>query len=377
MRATIRFGRILGIEVGVHYSWFLIAVLITVSLAGHFHEVNADWGDVVIWIASIITGVLFFAGVLVHELAHSVVARARGGSVRSITLFALGGMAQIDKDVEDASTEFLMAIAGPLTSGAIGCLCLGAAATLGWRPHLTPATPTLAVLVWLGYINISLGIFNMIPGFPLDGGRVFRAIIWWFTRSRDRATAIAARVGQAVALLFILYGLWGFFGGRAGYGGLWLALIGWFLLEASRSSLLQMQMVARLAGVTAADVMARDCPVVDSRLSLQAFVQEQLLRGAEECYVVKEDGYVVGVVTTRDVTAIPKGRWPATTVKDAMRPLARLKAVTSATPLMEALETMGRYRLRQMPVVDGGELQGILTRGHILQVLEAREQLKA
>ncbi len=376
MRATIRLGRIFGIEVGVHYSWFLIAVLITVSLAAHFHQVNSDWGDVVIWVASIITGVLFFAGVLVHELAHSVVAISRGGSVRAITLFALGGMAQIEKDVSDASTEFLMAIAGPLTSIAIGFLCIGIAFALGWRRHIAPWTPTLAVLVWLGYINISLGIFNMIPGFPLDGGRVLRAIVWWITKNQERATVIAARVGQLVALAFILYGLWGFFLGGGGYGGLWLALIGWFLLEAARSSVAQMRMASRLAGVRVEDVMDRDCRAVDARTPLLDFVQQQLLHSGNQCFVVRDDGYVIGLISTRDVAAIPKSRWPSIQVKDAMRPLTGIKSVAPGTSLMDALQAMGSRGIREMPVVRDGELQGVLSRAHILQVLESRAALK-
>ena len=376
MRATIRLGHVFGIEVGVHYSWFLIAVLITVSLAAHFHQVNSDWGDAVIWTASIITGLLFFAGVLVHELAHSVVAISRGGSVRAITLFALGGMAQIDKDVSDASTEFLMAIAGPVTSVAIGFVCIGIALALGWHRHIAPWTPTLAVLVWLGYINISLGVFNMIPGFPLDGGRVLRAIVWWITKNQERATVIAARIGQLVALAFILYGLWGFFLGGGGYGGLWLALIGWFLLEAARSSVVQMRMASRLAGVRVEDVMDRDCRAVDARMPLLEFVQ-QLVHAGDQCFVVRDDGYVIGLISTRDVAAIPKSRWPTIQVKDAMRPLTGIKSVAPGTSLVDALQAMGSRGIREMPVVRDGELQGVLSRAHILQVLESRATLKA
>ncbi len=223
MEAQIRLGRIFGVEIGLHYTWFLIALLITLSLAGQFRTANPEWGGGVIWTTAVLTGVLFFAAIIAHELSHAAVAKARGLPVKSITLFALGGVAQIEKDAADAKTEFWMGIAGPIASAVIGFLLLGIAFALGWTPMSgtmmsTPDSPLLAMLVWLGYINITLAIFDMIPGFPLDGGRVLRAIIWWVTGKADRSTRIAARVGQAVALGFIALGLIRFFGGE-GFGG--------------------------------------------------------------------------------------------------------------------------------------------------------------
>src|SRR5881397_1671054 len=208
MKAQIKLFKIFGIQIGLHYSWLLIAVLVVLSLAGQFAATNREWGSNVIWGLAILTALLFFAAIVVHELSHAAVAKARGLPVRSITLFALGGVAQIEKEAADAKTEFWMGIAGPITSAVIGLVLLGIAAALGWTPASrtlmsTPDTPLLAMLVWLGYINVSLAVFNMIPGFPLDGGRVLRAILWWLTGDAARSTRTAARTGQGVAFGFI------------------------------------------------------------------------------------------------------------------------------------------------------------------------------
>src|SRR5882672_6994691 len=171
MKAQIKLFRIFGIQIGLNYSWLLIAVLVVLSLAGQFAATNREWGANVIWGAAILTALLFFAAILVHELSHAAVAKARGLPVRSITLFALGGVAQIEKEASDAKTEFWMGIAGPITSAVIGIICLGIAAGIGWTPSGSHQSPLAAMLGWLGVINILLAVFNMIPGFPLDGGR--------------------------------------------------------------------------------------------------------------------------------------------------------------------------------------------------------------
>src|SRR5581483_2882134 len=214
MRSNIRLGRIAGIEIGLHYSWFIIAALIAFSLGEQFRHNNSDWSSAQIWAAAIFTAVMFFVGLLLHELSHSLVAKARGLKVRAITLFALGGVSQIEDDATDAKTEFWVAIAGPLASFVIGGICLALAHAMGWRHGVEPTTAATAVLFYLGDINIILGLFNLIPGFPLDGGRVLRAIVWAFTKNADRATRIAARVGQVVAFLFIVVGIWQFFRGQ-------------------------------------------------------------------------------------------------------------------------------------------------------------------
>src|SRR5262252_1718468 len=224
------------------------------SLSAQFHSSNPSWGDGVTLALAVATAILFFISLLLHELAHSLVATSNGLPVREITLFALGGVSQIEKNPTSARLEFWMAFVGPLTSAVIGGICLLAARALGGAT----SDPWMAMLLWLGYINLMLAAFNLIPGYPLDGGRVLRAIIWWNTGDADRSTRAAAKVGQAVALAFIALGIFRFFGG-AGVGGLWIAFIGWFLLQAARESYVQVGLAHVLKGVRVADVMTRDC----------------------------------------------------------------------------------------------------------------------
>ncbi|HYE66664.1 MAG TPA: site-2 protease family protein [Pyrinomonadaceae bacterium] len=376
MQAQIKLGRIFGIEIGLHYSWVIIALLVTFSLAGQFYTTNPDWGPGVIWATAIITGLLFFVAILLHELSHAVVAKARDLPVRAITLFALGGVAQIEKEAADAKTEFWMGIVGPITSVLIGLICLGLAWAFGWSPTVSPfpQSPLLAMLMWLGFINIVLAIFNMIPGFPLDGGRVLRAIIWWVTGDVARSTRIAARVGQFVAFGFIIIGIFRFFSG-AGFGGLWLAFIGWFLLDAARASYAQVEVSENLRGVRVGHVMARDCPVVDGRSNLQTFVDEFLVRTGRRCFVVEENGRIAGLITPHEVKEVERARWPYTTVDDVMRPLDQLRTVKPDALVTEALEVMGREDVNQLPVVSDGRLEGIISRSHILQLLRTRAEL--
>ena len=374
MEAQIKLGRIFGIQIGLHYSWLLIALLVVLSLAGQFQATNPQWGATVIWAISILTTILFFAAIVLHELSHAAIARLRGLPVKSITLFALGGVAQIEKEASDPKTEFWMGIAGPITSALIGALCLGLAAILGWDPAAGHQSPQLAMLVWLGIINISLAVFNMIPGFPLDGGRVLRAIVWWITGEGSRATRVAARTGQAIALVFIIVGLFRFFNG-AGFAGLWLTFIGWFLLDAARSSYLQVETIEHLRGVRVGDVMARDWPVIDGKVNLQTFVDNYLLRSAHRRFVVEEDGKAAGLVTPHEVKDIERERWAQTTVRDVMVPLDRLHSVQPATPVTDALERMGREDVNQLFVLSNRHLNGIISRGDILRLLQTRTEL--
>src|SRR5256714_8489914 len=219
MKAQIKLFKIFGIQIGLHYSWLLIAVLIVLSLVGQFAATNPQWGANIIWGVSILTALLFFATIVIHELSHAAIAKARGLPVRSITLFALGGVAQIEKEAADAKTESWIGIAGPITSAVIGVICLGIAAGIGWTPSGSHQSPPAAMLGWLGVINVLLAVFNMIPGFPLDGGRVLRAVIWWITGSAARATRVATAIGQLVAVAFIILTLFRFFN-SAGFAGL-------------------------------------------------------------------------------------------------------------------------------------------------------------
>ncbi|HKY29004.1 MAG TPA: site-2 protease family protein [Pyrinomonadaceae bacterium] len=374
MKAHIKLGRIFGVAIGLHYSWIIIALLVTLSLRSQFAIDHPNWEASTTWLVAIITGLLFFVSILLHELSHAAVAKLRGIPVRGITLFALGGVAQIEKDAADAKSEFWMGIVGPITSVAIGVVCLLLALLLGWNFSAEPNSPSAAMFMWLGYINIALGIFNMIPGFPLDGGRVLRAVVWWVTGDANRSTRIASRVGQLVAVGFIMLGILRFFSG-AGFGGLWIAFIGWFLLDAARASGAQVEITERLTGVRVSDVMAQQFETVDANSNLQTFVQEHLLPTGHRCFVVVQQGTAAGIITPHEVKTVDRARWPYTTVGDVMRPLETLRTVSAERPLAEALEMMGREDVNQMPVMREGKLAGIISRAHIVRLLQTRAEL--
>ncbi len=376
MQAQIKLGRVFGIRIGLHYSWIIIATLIVFSLSEQFALVHRDWSPGVIWGTAILTALLFFVCIVLHELGHSVVAQSRGIRVPSIVLFALGGVSQMERESPDAKTEFWMALAGPLVSFALGFLCLGSAYALGWSgPSSRAGSPVMEMLGWLGVINFTLGAFNLIPAYPLDGGRVLRAATWWGTHSIERATRIASTVGQVFAFLFILAGVWRFFHGQ-GFAGLWIAFIGWFLLDAARSSRAQVEIMHALSGVKVGDVMERNCAIVDATTNLQTLVDEHLLRSGQRCFLVQKDGHLTGLITPADLSRVERRMWPLTTVEQAMRPLAQLRVVSPEAPVTQALETMARENINQLPVVSNGHLEGVLSRAHLLEILRTRAELK-
>lgn len=373
MTPSITLGRLFGVAIGLHYSWGIIAALITLSLATHFGATDPDWSRAVVWTAAVVTAVLFFMSIVVHELAHALVARARGVSVRSITLFALGGVATLDRQAPDAKTEFWIAIAGPLVSIAVGLACYALAASLGWSPD-SDVVPATAVLGWLGYINIALALFNMIPGFPLDGGRVLRALLWARSGDADRSTVTAARVGQAVAFGFIVLGVLRFFGG-AGIGGLWIAFIGWFLLQAAQESYTQVAVVAELRGVHVRDIMTSDCVTVEADMAVQTLVDEHLLRTGQRCFVVGTPGRILGLITPHEIKGLARDRWATTRLSDVMRAIGELTTISPDAPAIDALNVMGSADLNQLPVTSDGRFEGIVARSHIVRLLQARAEL--
>lgn len=377
MTPHIILGRVFGITIGLHLSWLLIAFLITISLATHFTATNPTWPPATVWLSAIVTGILFFGAIVVHELAHALVARARGVPIRSITLFALGGVANMEKDVGDAKTEFWMGIAGPIMSVAVGLVCLLIVWALGGfeaQSDLTPVSPPMAVFAWLGYINFLLAAFNMIPGFPLDGGRVLRAALWYFQGDKRRATRTAARTGQIIAVMFMGYGIILFFGSGS-FGGLWIAIIGWFLLNAAGASIMQQEVLTGLRGMRVRDVMTQDCVRVRPETSLDTLANEYVLRTGQRCFLVADEHHARGLIVPSDLKSIDRERWKDTPVEKVMRPLEKVKTVRPDTTLAEALEIMGRHDLNQLPVMSNSHLEGILTRGHIVRVLESRAEL--
>lgn len=256
------------------------------------------------------------------ELSHAVVAKTRGIPVHKITVFVLGGVAQIEKEASDPKTEFWMAIVGPNTSGALGVAMLALARLAGWTPWTSPTTPGTTLLVWLGYINLALGAFNMIPGCPLDGGRVLHAILWWAMDDAERSTRTAAVVGQIIAVFFIGFGILRFFQG-AGLGGLWIAFIGWFLLQAAGATYMQVKAGTILRGLRVKDVMSTDSCAIDPELSLQDFVHEHLLRTGRRFFPIIQNGHLLGVITPNEVRTVEPRAWPFTPIRSVMRPADR------------------------------------------------------
>jgi len=392
MRSGFRIGSLFDIEIRLDWSWLFILFLMTWNLASVFGQLHGDWGNVLRWGTAFAAALLFFASVLAHELAHSVVARMRGLPVRSITLFFFGGVSNIKREPESPQAEFWMAIWGPLTSLLIGF-------ALVWLVHLGlgPISQTLAnpgqsiarlgplptLLLWLGSTNVTLGIFNLIPGFPLDGGRILRSILWAATDNLRRATRWAAGVGQAIAWLMILGGVAMIFGAQipffgTGFGnGLWLAFIGWFLHSASQQSYRRVVIQDMLEGVPVRRMMRSDPVTVPSRISIQELVDDHMMRNGDHSYAVVDNGKLVGMVTLQDVRSVPRGNWNARTVDQIMTSAGELSSASPDEDASEALMTLARRDVRQLPVLEGGKLVGVLARRDIVRWLQLNSELSS
>lgn len=373
MQPSITIGRIGGIDIGVHYSWVLITVLLTGSFIGYFNEANPHWSRRVIWSAAIVISLMFFVSIVLHELAHALVARIYGMPVRTMTLFALGGVAHIERDAGTPAAEFWMGIAGPLLSGMLGWACAGLASWLGPITLAALVSPPVAVLVSLSSLNFMLAMFNLIPGFPLDGGRVLRAVVWGLSGDSNWATRLAARVGQGVAIGLFALGVWLFL--AEGIGGVWSALLGWFLLDAATASYAEVEALGGLRGLRVADVMSRGCSSIPAEITIQQFADDYVLKTGERCFVVEDHGTITGLITPADLKQIERPKWSEMTVGSVKRPLHELRAVSPETPVVQALETMGREDVNQLPVMSAGRMKGVLSRSHIMQVLQTRLDL--
>jgi Zn-dependent protease/CBS domain-containing protein len=369
MEANLKLGRIWGIPIGLHVSWFLVFGLVTWSLAsGYFPQEYPDLPTLSYWLLGAVTSFLFFGSVLVHELGHAFLALRNQIPVRGITLFIFGGVAQITQEPRSPGAEFRIAIAGPVAS-------LGLAALFGALWLFDQSIPYLAALsIWLARINLILALFNMIPGFPLDGGRVLRAAVWQVTGNFHRATRLAASTGQVVALGFIGWGVFTILGGNF-FNGLWLAFIGWFLQNAAATTQTQSSMQQSLRGVTVAQAMSRECTKVPSLLPLSQLVEERILNGGQRCFFVTDNGHLHGLLTLRDITAIPQQKWRYITTGQVMVPLDHLTWVEPGTELVTALQKMDDANVAQVPVVEGDEIVGTLSREQVLRYIRLRAEL--
>lgn len=368
-----RVGRLAGIDLAIHPSWLVIAFLVTYSLAEfQFPGQFRGWTPQAYWTVAAVTALLFFGSVLAHELSHALVARRFGLKVEGITLFIFGGATSIDSDSRTPREEALIALAGPVTSLAIG----GALVLV----DLFVSQPQIAALVgWLGLINLMLGVFNLIPGFPMDGGRVLRAILWRLRGDRLVATRNAALVGRAFAYLLIGFGV--FLALRPGgsiFAGIWLALIGWFLSNAAEATVAQAGVERSLRGVKVRDAMEGDPRAVSPNETVADLVQERFLRGDDRSFLVRyDDGGLAGLVTLGDVRRVRREDWAAARVTDIMTRYADLATIGPDAPLDDALRILQEREIGQLPVVDGDPRNpiGLVTRRGILRLIEARTKL--
>jgi Zn-dependent protease len=362
-RSSISLGRILGIPIGLDYSWFLIFALLTWSLAtSYFPGEFKGWPVTQYWMVGAVTVILMFGSVLIHELGHSVVALRYKIPVRSITLFIFGGVAQIGAEPPSAIAEFWIAIAGPITSFALAII-------FGLLQPLVGALgPLLAIARYLAYINGALALFNLIPGFPLDGGRVFRAIVWGTTHSLRKATLIAANLGRFIAYLFIIIGVWQMFTGNFG-NGLWIAFIGWFLESAASSQIRQQTIHDLLAGHRVADAMRRDYTSVSPETTLEQLITEHLLGSGRRSVVIQENDKVTGLLTLHNVKGTPSTDWATTRASQVMIPVAQMKRIRPDAELMDALGEMDRDGVNQLPVMLDDEIQGVLGRDDVISTV--------
>lgn len=382
---AFRIGRVLGIDIRVAWSWVFIFVLLTWNLSIVFSAWHPGWPIYESTGIALTAALLFFGCILLHELAHSVVAMRFGVRVRSITLFLLGGISDIEQEPPSPRAEFLTAVVGPLTSILLGLGFLAAAFmtsavllsdTGTALTGLARLGPLETLLVWLGPINLVIGVFNLIPAFPLDGGRVLRSILWGLGGDLGRATRRVSFIGQLFGWLFIVTGLAMVFGmhvpffGAGLASGLWLAFIGWFLWSAASQTYSRLAIDEALAGHTVAELMRREVPVVPPELPLTTLVHDYFVRSDDRAFPVMRDEQLFGVVTISDVRAVSPAEWGATTVAAIMQPW---KSVTTATPeetLVKAFEQLAQRDVDQLPVLEGGRLVGMLQRRDVARWLE-------
>ncbi len=381
----LQLPRIAGVEIGVDLSLLIIFLLIAFSLAtGVFPAWHRDWSAMLCWATALAAAVLFFASVLVHELSHAVVGRACGVEIRRITLFMFGGIAHMENEPPSWRAELAMAIVGPLTSLALGFVFLWLAGLVGGPLHidlehpekaLAALGPVASLLAWLGPVNIMLGLFNLVPGFPLDGGRVLRAVMWGLSGNLRLATRWASRAGQGFAWLLMSLGSLMILGLRVPFlgggfvNGLWVAFVGWFLNNAALASYRQLLVRESLEDVPVARLMHTRYVSVAPDMRVSTLVNEQLMPSGQRTFPVEEHGRFLGLVCLRDLQRSEPRAWDAMTVREIMTPAEALISVAPRQDALQALAILGRRDLNQLPVLDQGRLVGLIRREDILKWL--------
>jgi Zn-dependent protease/predicted transcriptional regulator len=371
MHDAWQIGRLFGIPLRVHVSWLIVFGLISWSLAaGYFPAQLPDLPVWSYWIKALIAAAMFFVSIILHELGHSLVARHHGIGIASITLFVFGGVSQMKEEPREARQELQIAIVGPIISlalaGLFGVLSLLAA------PAGTPTTLGV-VVTYLAAVNLLVAVFNMVPAFPLDGGRVLRAIIWLRSGDLLRATSRAARIGRLLALALIALGVVRLLGGD--FAGLWLALIGWFIMQAGSASLAEASRRQALGGLRVRDVMTTEVKTVPADATVHDLIEDYFIRYTYGGYPVVQDGRPVGLVTLRELRGTPVEARATTRVARVMVSLEAGLVVDPATPVVDALDRMTTGRSRRLLVLDRERLVGLITANGILHLTEVRSSL--
>jgi Zn-dependent protease len=369
---SIRIGKIAGFEISIDWSWLIVFFLVVYSLAGFYFPNNPPrLGVGMSWLVALASALLLFASVLAHELMHSVVARRYGLEIKGITLFIFGGVSQTKGEPETPKIEFWMAIAGPATSFALAAAFYGLAYT-----SMTSNWPAAVVALtsYLALINFMLGVFNLVPGFPLDGGRVLRSALWGWTNDLTRATRYASYTGQAFAYLLIGFGLLSVFRGAL-MSGIWLGFIGWFLLGAAKSSYEQVLMRQALSDVEVERVMTTEVPTVTPEVTVDDFVNNYLMKQEYACYPVVEGEHVDGVVSIEEVRGVPREQWSTTKLGEIAQPVDDEIRVSKDDNAWDALLKLASEDTRRLLVMHNGTLDGTVTQENILRLVRTRMQL--
>jgi Zn-dependent protease/predicted transcriptional regulator len=381
----IRVARILGIPIFIDFSWILVFGLIAFINSGNFATQHPNWTVTETWTVGILTTVLFFVSVVFHELAHSVVAQGYKIKVLSITLFIFGGLARISREPSKAIQEFNIAVAGPLASGFLSVLFYSLAFLFQGNQMVKAGG------AFLGLMNLMLAGFNLLPGFPLDGGRIFRAMVWGATKDFVRATQVAGTSGKMIASAMIIVGIGSIASERlaallavVGFGrwdGAWFVLIGWYLLNAAQASLTQVTIRGALAGLSATDVMSHEVPTIPANMNLEEYSNE-VLRTGRRMHIVTMDDRLVGLMNVAALNKVSRDDWDMNSVQAVMVPRDKIIWASPEEPLQRLLERLLAADVNQMPVVNHGEdgsahIVGIVTRDAILRVIQTRSELGA
>ena len=373
MRKSFKLMTIFNIPVEINFTWFIILGLVVFTLArGYFPLTNPELSAGAHWLMAAIAALLLFASLLAHELSHSIVARRDRLPIRGITLFVFGGVAHMEKEPASPGVEFRMAIAGPLMSFFLAGLFF-ILTRLFYSLRLP--TPVLSITNYLFILNLIVGIFNLIPGFPLDGGRILRATLWSYYKDLKKATAIASGFGKGFAFFLIAIGFLNLFTGSI-ISGIWLIFIGLFLQEAAEMSYRQVVMKKILGGVKVKDLMTRSVITVPADITLDRLVDDYFFRTRHATFPVLEDDNILGLVILHDIKEVPREKWPQRTAKDIALPLSHQLVIDQNADVMTALGRMANNGLGRLLVIENSKLLGILSQRDVMRLFEFKSEIE-